>query len=117
MKIAKHLADQALLDELGGRIARARLEKNMTQAQIAVEAGVSKRTVERLESGSVATQLSSLIRVCRALNLLDRFDLLIPEPVNSPIAQLERRGKRRRRASAVKTHRLTSTPWTWGDTK
>jgi transcriptional regulator with XRE-family HTH domain len=77
-----------------------RLEKNLTQAQLAEKAGVSKRTVERLERGDVAPQLSGFIRVCRALELVERFELLVPEPVMSPMMQLRLGGKRRRRASA-----------------
>ena len=100
MKITKQATDEAVLSELGGRLAQVRLERNLTQAQLAEQAGVSKRTVERLESGSVATQLSGFIRVCRVLDLVERFDLLVPEPVPSPVEQLKLRGRKRRRASA-----------------
>ena len=55
MKIETAFSDQAILQELGARIANTRLERNLTQADLAKEAGVSKRTVERLESGEVAT--------------------------------------------------------------
>lgn len=41
------------------------------------QAGVSKGTVERLESGRVATQLSGFVRVCRALGLIEGLDALI----------------------------------------
>lgn len=99
MKIVKEATDEAILSELGGRFARMRLEKNLTQAQLAERAGVSKRTVERLERGDVAPQMSGFIRVCRALELVERFELLVPEPVMSPMLQLRLGGKRRRRAS------------------
>ena len=56
VKILKQTTDEAVLSELGGRLARVRLARNFTQAGLARQAGVSKRTVERLESGSVATQ-------------------------------------------------------------
>jgi transcriptional regulator with XRE-family HTH domain len=102
------------LRELGGRLARVRLERNLTQAQLAEQAGVSKRTLERLESGGVATQLSGFIRVCRVLDLLARFELLLPEPVPSPVEQLKLRGRKRQRASAK---RAADAPaeWRWGD--
>lgn len=54
---------------IGGRLTRIRLERNLTQVQLAVEAGIAKSTVQRLEAGAVATQLSGLIRVCRVLGL------------------------------------------------
>jgi len=115
MKIVKQASDQVILGELGGRLARARLERNLTQAQLAAQAGVSKNTVQRLESGSVATQLSGFIRVCRALNLVERFDLLVPEPVLSPIEQLKLRGRRRQRASTRRKAKAPTRKWQWGD--
>ena len=95
------LTDEAILSELGERLSQARLTKNLTQAQLATQAGISKRTVERLESGELATQLSAFIRVCRVLGLLEHFENLVPETAPSPIAQLKSRGRIRRRASAA----------------
>jgi len=122
MEIAKTSSDETILQELGGRLAQTRLAKNMTQAQLATQAGISKRTIERLESGEVATQLSALIRVCRELDLIDRLDSLVPPPAPSPIAQLKIRGRERRRASGRIPPSATGqvsepgqTPWTWGD--
>jgi transcriptional regulator with XRE-family HTH domain len=115
MKIEKQATDEAVLRELGGRLAQVRLERNLTQAQLAEQAGVSKRTVERLESGGVATQLSGFIRVCRVLGLVERFELLVPEPVPSPVEQLRLRGRQRQRASARKRVRASAKKWQWGD--
>jgi transcriptional regulator with XRE-family HTH domain len=115
MKITKQATDDAVLAELGGRLARIRVERNLTQAQLAEQAGISKRTVERLESGAVATQLSGFIRVCRVLDVLDRFDILIAEPVASPVAQLKLRGKQRQRAYTSKTKRPAAKKWQWGN--
>jgi transcriptional regulator with XRE-family HTH domain len=115
MKITKDATDQAILGELGGRLAQVRLERNLTQAQLAGRAGVAKRTVERLESGSVATQLSGFIRVCRALELIGRFDLLVPETAPGPVEQLKLRGRMRQRASAKRPAAAPSKKWQWGD--
>src|SRR3954465_4597774 len=99
MKISKQSTDETVLQELGGRLAQIRLDRNLTQAELAQQAGISKRTLERLESGEVATQLSAFIRVCRVLDLLEQFESLIPASGPSPIAQLKLGGRRRRRAS------------------
>jgi transcriptional regulator with XRE-family HTH domain len=115
MKITKQAADDAVLSELGGRLAQVRLDRNLTQAQLAEQAGVSKRTVERLESGSVATQLSGFLRVCRVLDVIERFDLLVPEPVPSPVEQLKLRGRKRQRASTKRGAKVSSKKWQWGD--
>ena len=113
MKIHKLASDQVVLGELGERLARVRLDRNLTQAQLADQAGVSKRTVERLEAGDSA-QLSSLIRLCRALELLGQFEVLIPALPPSPMAQLKRRGKSRRRASAKTLPDRPSGKLEWG---
>ena len=115
MKIMKQATDEAILSELGGRLAKARLERNLTQSQLAAQAGVSKNTVQRLESGSVATQLSGFIRVCRVLDVIDRFDLLVPEPIPSPVEQLKLQGRKRQRASTRRKAKPSSKKWQWGD--
>ena len=113
MRISKELNDKAVLEELGERLARARIQHDLTQAELAEKTGVSKRTVERLESGEVASQLSALLRVCRALDLIDRFDALLPEAALGPMAQLKTKGRERQRAKR-KRAAAVSKKWTWG---
>jgi len=115
MKITKQASDKAVLAELGERLTRVRLERNLTQVQLAGEAGVAKSTVQRLEAGAVATQLSGFIRVCRVLDLIERFDLLIPEPVPSPVEQLKLAGRKRQRASTAKPAKASGKKWRWGN--
>ncbi|MCP5228294.1 helix-turn-helix transcriptional regulator [Accumulibacter sp.] len=115
MKILETSGNQAVIHELGQRLAAARLARNLTQATLAEEAGVAKRTLERLESGESATQLSGFIRVCRALGLLERLDALLPESAASPIAQLQLHGRKRQRASGRRPVAAKAQPWTWGE--
>ncbi len=116
MRITNQATDEALLREIGARVASARLERNWTQAQLADRAGISKRTVERLETGSVAANLSAFLRLCRALGIVERLELLLPEQPPSPIEQLKLRGKRRQRASGSGASRRPKTKkWSWGD--
>lgn len=116
MRITHHTTDSAAMQELGTRIARQRLNRNLTQATLATEAGVSVPTVQRLEQGK-SCQASSLIRILRALKLLEHLDGLVPEPPASPMQQLRTRGKLRRRASSPAGTRIRERPpaWTWGD--
>ncbi len=116
MRISSALTDEAILRELGSRLAAVRLARNLTQAALAEEAGLSKRTVERLESGQVAARLSAFVRVCRVLGLVDRLDALVPSPAVSPVEQLKLAGRRRQRASGSRTSGTSAKrPWTWGD--
>jgi len=115
VKITLDLTDESILKEVGGRLAGVRLGRNLTQAALAEEAGVSKRTVERLESGEVATQLSGFLRVCRVLGLLERFGSLIPEAVASPMEQLKMQGRKRQRAAGRKVASGERKKWTWSE--
>lgn len=113
MRISGQLTDEAILRELGSRLTAARLGRNLTQAVLAEQAGISKRTLERLESGQGATLLSTFTRVCRALGLTDGFEALVPDSIPSPIAELQLRGRTRRRASGKKAAARPPKPWTW----
>ena len=116
MKIENSLSDQTVLVEIGARLAQKRLAQNLTQSQLAREAGISQRTVRRLESGEVATQLTALLRVCRVLGLIERFEELVPEILPSPMAQLKLGRRKRQRASTARTvSPPPQSPWTWGD--
>ncbi|MGE0394227.1 MAG: helix-turn-helix transcriptional regulator [Vicinamibacterales bacterium] len=116
MRITSTLSDEAILREVGSRLAAARLARNLTQAALAEEAGISKRTVERLESGEVAARLSGFVRVCRALGMVDRLETLLPTPTVTPLEQVRMAGRRRKRASGSRAPVASTTAaWTWGD--
>lgn len=108
------LSDEALLLEIGRRLARRRLRRDWTQAELAHEAGVSKRTVERLEKGH-SVQLSSWLRVLRALGLVDRLEPLLPAERPSPMELLRGKGKPRKRASPSRGADPAPPDWQWGD--
>lgn len=115
MKIEPLMTDDSLVKLIGARLAGLRLAKNLTQSQLADQAGLGVRTVQRLELGATATQLSGFVRVCRVLGLVERFDVFIPEPAVSPIAQLMLQGRQRKRASHKPTATGDKSKWTWAD--
>ena len=115
MELLTALSDESILQEIGQRISRTRLERNLSQAQLAGMAGISKRTLERLESGAAGIQLTSFIRACRSLGLLERMDLFLPRPVVSPVEQVKLHGRKRTRASGSKIKKISRKKWTWGD--
>lgn len=114
MKISRLLTDEAILTELGGRIAARRLELQRTQAEVAEQAGIAKRTLERIEAGHSA-QLSSLVRILRVLDALPGLDTAIPEAGPRPMELLQRKGKPRQRASGRRSSERTEKPWSWDD--
>ena len=114
MKIAGEISDSGVLKELGHRIARYRLNRNLTQAVLAREAGISTPTLVRIERGK-STNTANLIRILRVLKLLDNFEMLVPQPAISPIQQAKMHGKLRRRASSPSDKQDAPPEWTWGD--
>ena len=88
--------DEATLVELGARIAARRLARQWRQADLAYEAGVSKRTVERIEAG-VSVQTVLFLRVLRALELLGGVNQLVPASGPTPMELLRLEKGRRMR--------------------
>jgi len=117
MRLTDLHTDAAVLAEVGRRIARHRLERNWTQADLAREAGIGQATVQRVEGGK-SVQITSIVKLLRTLGLLEGLDAAIPESVRLPIAQLERE-RRRTRQRARARHGTPQSPrgkpWTWGD--
>jgi len=115
MKIDPELTDEVLLKLFGERLAGLRLARNLTQQQLADQAGLGLRTVQRLESGEAATQLTGFVRVCRVLGLVAHFESLLPEPAVSPLMQLKLQGRRRKRATGTRGATGRPGKWTWGE--
>ncbi len=122
MPLHDHTTAEAVLAELGRRLALHRLARNWTQAELAARAGLGKATVQRVERGE-SVQITSTIKLLRALELLDGLDAAIPTSIELPIAQLEReqRGRgaqARRRARARRDSAAddpAERPWRWGE--
>jgi transcriptional regulator with XRE-family HTH domain len=120
MKLTRELTDSAVLEELGARLARARIDANLTQARLAEEAGVGKRTIERLEAGR-GTDVRVLVRVLRALGLMESLESLVPAAPQSPMALLRHKGRERKRAGHPRRRpggageAPPAAPWKWGE--
>ena len=98
--------------EFGARLEQWRLLKNISQARLAEEAGVSRRTITRVENGD-GISVDTLIRVMQALGLAERLATLLPHPDVLPGDRGRRRGLVRMRA------RGSSAPpdesWSWNE--
>lgn len=114
MRLEGTFSDGAILEELGGRILRHRLRQNLTQKELADEAGIGVNTVYRLERGQ-STQLSNLIRILRILRLVGNLEALVPESPPSPIEQAKSKKKERKRATARREVDAPSATWKWED--
>jgi transcriptional regulator with XRE-family HTH domain len=114
MSISKLSSDNDVLAELGRRLSRRRLDLQITQADLARQAGVSKRTVERIEAGASA-QMVSIIRICRVLDLMAGLDGLAPPAGPRPMDLIRLKGRQRQRASSGGKAGTTAGKWTWGE--
>ena len=118
MRIEPQLTDETVLSELGERLARLRLSRDLTQKRLGEQAGVARTVVQRIEAGEAVTT-TNLIRVLRALDSLDSLDRLLPQEAPSPVQELKLRGRQRQRASGAHGSGGEAAdqarPWRWGD--
>lgn len=97
---------------LCARLERIRLSLNVTQAQLAEEAGISRKTVGRLERGE-GTSLDTFIRVLRVLGIERNIEAVLPDPSVRPVERIGSTQRERQRARPKPATPATS--WTWGD--
>jgi transcriptional regulator with XRE-family HTH domain len=100
--------------QLGERLAKIRLSRNLTRVQLARATGTSPRTLARLEGGEGAS-LDSLIRVLLALNMQSNLLAMLPDPAVRPIERIKLRGRERQRARPIQAQTRRASDWAWGD--
>ena len=98
MRIRQTSRTPAVLQELGHRIERLRLQRNQSLADLAEAAGVGTATLQRLETGRNAN-LKTVVQVLRALDRLGDLDNVIPDVEVSPFEISSARRTPRQRAS------------------
>lgn len=103
---------ESIAEEIGRRLGQLRLSRNITQSELVQDAGVSERTLRRLESGTGAT-LDSFIKILIALKIQQNMDMLVPDPSIRPIERVRTGGSERRRARPAKTSKPKK-EWQWG---
>ncbi len=104
---------EQIIGALGERLEQIRLSRNITQKQLAKEAGLSTRTLTRLEKGQ-GVSFDTFIRALSALGIQQNLAALLPDPSVRPVERVLRGGKVRQRARAPQTP-TTTAGWRWGD--
>ena len=92
------MSDNAILREIGDRLKRKRLSRNLSQKSLSENSGLIRTTVRDIEKGKNSSLLT-LVQLLRSLNALEEFDSFLPEPGVSPLQLAKMKGKQRRRAS------------------
>ncbi len=104
----------AWLENFGKLIARHRLNRNLSQQALAKEAGVSARTIMRVEDGN-SIQLKNLIQIMLVLKLEDSLKQLIPDIPVSPLELARNEGKVKKHAYPRKKNAKSEDGWAWSD--
>ena len=112
-QIAKASTVGASLREVGERLSKIRLSRNLTQASLAQDAGASVSSVKRLEAGENVS-LDTFVRVLMALNLTGHLSAFLPDPEVRPIERVKRDGHERQRARGAAAV-TKATDWAWGE--
>lgn len=79
---------EELQTELGRRLRRLRLSRNLDQRTVADRAGIARAALQNLEAGR-GSSVKTLVRTLKALNYLEGIEILAPEPTISPLALLK----------------------------
>ncbi len=112
MKITESHSNSQIISEVARRMQERRIKLNITQKELAKQAGISPRTLTNIEEGQNYSFLT-LIALLKSLNLIDSINNLIPETLVEPISLIKASAnKKRKRASKTK---LNPQGWKWGD--
>ncbi|MBU1145880.1 MAG: helix-turn-helix domain-containing protein [Firmicutes bacterium] len=113
--MSKYLSSQAALLELGLRLKSYRIYSALTQEELAIKSGVSRRSIQNMENGE-DVNLSTIIKVLMALGLDSNLDLLVPDSTQRPSYYLKTNSNIKRRSRAIKKKvRDLSKEFKWGD--
>ena len=92
------MTDAVVVKTLCRSVKQMRLNKNLSQEDLAERSGVSRITISRMETGK-AINLLTLVQLLRALESLDLLNYWNIEPEISPLQVQEQRSKYRKKAS------------------
>jgi len=94
----------AIAEQLGERLKQARLNADLTQAELASRAGLNRRTILNAEKGNV--QLKNLVAILVNLGMVEQINMFLPVQEISPLQLAKLKGKKRQRASRTRMKKL-----------
>ena len=111
----KYLSSLVVLSEIGSRIKAYRIDSSLTQVELANNAGVSRRSIQYMESGD-DVKFSTIIKVLMALELDSNLDMLVPDPTKRPTYYMNMKSDTHHRVRASKkTVKELKNTFKWGD--
>jgi putative transcriptional regulator len=94
----------AIAEQLGERLKQARLNADLTQAELASRTGLNRRTILNAEKGCV--QLRNLVAILANLEMVEQINMFLPVQEISPLQLAKLAGKKRQRASGIQKSKL-----------
>jgi len=98
------MSPMAIAEQLGERLKQARLNANLTQAEVASRTGLNRRTILNAEKGKV--QLKNLVAILLSLGMVEQINIFLPVQEISPLQLAKLEGKKRQRASRSQKRKL-----------
>jgi len=93
---------EKLIAQIGDHLRQKRLTKNLSQADLALRAGISRRTVQAIERGE-SISLSNFIELLRTLDETEFLQSFADTPQISPLMLAKHKGKMKLRAGKAKS--------------
>ena len=108
------MTDKAILHEIGSRLKILRLNNNISQENLALSVGLSRKTIQNAEDGKNCS-LATVIAILRGLNCLHNLDSFLPQIGYSPMEMAKLNGKKRQRASSTTAYMVKEeeAEWSW----
>jgi transcriptional regulator with XRE-family HTH domain len=97
----KFKTENEIITELGLKLKRIRLEKNLTQREVSEKTGIDRSTISQMENGKAGT----LLYFIKLVNLYGKSEELLKifhTPEVSPMEIYKLQKKRRKQATAKK---------------
>ncbi len=96
----ENMSPASIAEELGNRLKQARLNADLTQAEVASQAGLNRRTILNAEKGKV--QLENLVAILVSMEMAEQLNMFLPVQEISPVQLAKLKGRERQRASRSK---------------
>ncbi len=102
--VFERMSPIAIAEQLGERLKQARLNADLTQAELASRTGLNRRTILNAEKGNV--QLKNLVAILVNLGMVEQINMFLPVQEISPLQLAKLKGKKRQRASRTQKNKL-----------
>ena len=110
MEIRENTPIAAAMREIGARLRKTRVARQMTQSEVAVKAGISTPSLSHMENGDIRS-MQHFLSVLKVLGQFSNLDVMLPDEDLSPAEAYRKTTERQR------VRKTPSTDFRWGDSE